>query len=702
MHRVIVCSAVIGLISGMLYGANIDHSISRQETFLYLILFILFASANYLVLRNKKQIIRSFQSQNFNSKFKTLKVLTVFFFLIIFISTFIYKSSYTKYKTENKNQEITLSIEKSFLKTEKAVILQLLAIEKALFASATANVNLSDNAKNNFEDNNNIITKEKEEVVLLLNKWMKNSKLKENEMIELNNEFSKFYSFHSEFVDSIYDLFKSINKRGISLSAGVLDRLEIDRNLVLKMKDLVSDKINQLKSNDVVIQTYEKTNFQAATRVMLVVSLIFLLIIINFMKFSFVEPVQFLNDKLERLANGLWESNIKIPAKEEFSLFAHNINQIANLYLEAKSSVHLPQEYKQSPVKTLRMEDESILMAQNKSLSNDKMKLKEEVSDLSKINFEQNEEIKTIIESLSNEDLENIKNIKNTRISKLLSNFINIKIKNDKIMENLEDRYHELDKIRESISKNNENVELKAKTTVQGINSVSAAIEQLNSGINNVSASTEEMFATIEDINKNALESSKLANHTNTQAFETKTTMEQLISSCAEINSFVKTITEIASQTNLLALNASIEAARAGDAGKGFAVVATEVKELAQQTVRAAEDITLKVKNVSTDSHDASEKVNIILESVDGLAKMTSSISNTVNQQSIASSEIMKNINETGLAIGDINKSVVELSDAANSVLDICQMSNVEVDRIAHLKNDLSNKMNQFTLKDIA
>jgi len=71
----------------------------------------------------------------------------------------------------------------------------------------------------------------------------------------------------------------------------------------------------------------------------------------------------------------------------------------------------------------------------------------------------------------------------------------------------------------------------------------------------------------------------------------TGTEVTQLAEQSAAIDDFVDLIKRISSQTNLLALNAAIEAARAGEHGRGFAVVAEEVRQLADESARAAEDV---------------------------------------------------------------------------------------------------------------
>jgi methyl-accepting chemotaxis protein len=76
----------------------------------------------------------------------------------------------------------------------------------------------------------------------------------------------------------------------------------------------------------------------------------------------------------------------------------------------------------------------------------------------------------------------------------------------------------------------------------------------------------------------------------------------ELNAKSTQIGAIVETITGIAGQTNLLALNAAIEAARAGEQGRGFAIVAEEVRKLAEESGRAAEQISALLKTIQTET----------------------------------------------------------------------------------------------------
>lgn len=103
-------------------------------------------------------------------------------------------------------------------------------------------------------------------------------------------------------------------------------------------------------------------------------------------------------------------------------------------------------------------------------------------------------------------------------------------------------------------------------------------------------------------------------------------------------------ITDIASQTNLVALNATIEAARAGEAGTGFAVVASKVKNLANQTSKAADEIGQQIGAMPSATQGAVSAIGEIKSIIDRLNSVASSIAAAVEEQGVATQEISRNV----------------------------------------------------------
>ena len=105
--------------------------------------------------------------------------------------------------------------------------------------------------------------------------------------------------------------------------------------------------------------------------------------------------------------------------------------------------------------------------------------------------------------------------------------------------------------------------------------------------------------------------------------------IQRLEASSTEIGKVVELIATIAKQTNLLALNATIEAARAGEAGKGFAVVASEVKDLANETAKATNEIGGQVAGIRSDTQNAVsaiEEMRGLIEELDRCQQVISEI----------------------------------------------------------------------------
>jgi methyl-accepting chemotaxis protein len=151
---------------------------------------------------------------------------------------------------------------------------------------------------------------------------------------------------------------------------------------------------------------------------------------------------------------------------------------------------------------------------------------------------------------------------------------------------------------------------------------------------------TGTLLKTVDDIGQQVTRSLNVAQQAGEDVARMDQTMKQLDSAVVKIGSVVGLISEIASQTNLLALNATIEAARAGEAGRGFAVVASEVKTLADQTSKATADIADQIKAIEVATRRSLEEIVEIVGIVQEVKQSALTISDAVDHQRSATSEI--------------------------------------------------------------
>ncbi|MCJ2081758.1 methyl-accepting chemotaxis protein [Methylobacterium sp. J-090] len=194
---------------------------------------------------------------------------------------------------------------------------------------------------------------------------------------------------------------------------------------------------------------------------------------------------------------------------------------------------------------------------------------------------------------------------------------------------------------------------------------VAAAAEQAGANVTMVAAAAEELGSSVQEIGRQVDGSSTLAQRAVDEAAQTGAQMRDLSEAAARIGDVVAMIATIAGQTNLLALNATIEAARAGEAGRGFAVVAAEVKELANQTARATQEIGEQITRIQGSTGGAVAAIAAITTRIEEISGVATSIAAAVEEQGAATQEIVRNVNQAAAGTGEVTANISGVAGAA-------------------------------------
>jgi methyl-accepting chemotaxis protein len=204
-----------------------------------------------------------------------------------------------------------------------------------------------------------------------------------------------------------------------------------------------------------------------------------------------------------------------------------------------------------------------------------------------------------------------------------------------------------------------------AEQTSRQSAAVAAASEEASTNVQTVASASEELSSSISEISRQVAQSTQIASAAVAEVEGANEKVQGLAEAAKKIGEVVALITDIADQTNLLALNATIEAARAGEAGKGFAVVASEVKNLANATAKATEEISAQIGGIQGATQDAVTTIGSIGGTIAKMNEIASAIAAAVEEQGAATQEIARNVEQAAAGTNEVSTNIDGVNQAA-------------------------------------
>ena len=271
--------------------------------------------------------------------------------------------------------------------------------------------------------------------------------------------------------------------------------------------------------------------------------------------------------------------------------------------------------------------------------------------------------------------------------------FVSLKESIDTIVGSLNETMAQMNNAADLVADHSDGTSQGAKNLANSTIDQASVLEELTASIAGVSEQVRLTADNASKANIRSLEAEKNVETCNQQMQSMITAMSEIKAGSAKIGDIIKSIEDIAEQTNLLSLNAAIEAARAGEAGRGFSVVAEEVRSLAEESAKAAQNTAkLIIKSIETVENGTS----IVNETAESLAQVVNSTSEITS----IIAEIADAAREQATAIEQINMGFEQMSDAVTTNSMTAQESAQSSEELANQAQNLKGLIGRFSLKE--
>jgi len=210
-----------------------------------------------------------------------------------------------------------------------------------------------------------------------------------------------------------------------------------------------------------------------------------------------------------------------------------------------------------------------------------------------------------------------------------------------------------------------QSMSLVSRETNSQASAVSAAADEASTNVASLAVTAEELSGSISEIARQVQDATQVSDQAVLDVNRTDEAMRSLDEVAQRVGEVVKMIADIAEQTNLLALNATIEAARAGESGRGFAVVANEVKNLANQTAAATDEVGQQISAIQSAASDAVRSISGVTSTIEKVKEINGRIAEAVQQQTNSTNEISDTVQHTARGAKEVSQVIAGVTEGA-------------------------------------